>query len=76
MRFNIRDHSKRKVVCISNEDNHFFGCDSNSPLLEVGKTYNVVDVDVHGWHTEVELKEFPNTMFNSCCFEEKEGVQG
>jgi hypothetical protein len=75
VRFDIKNHSKRKVVCISNTDNHFFGCDSNSPLLKVGKTYTVVNVDVHGWHTEVELKEFPNIMFNSCCFDEKGGAE-
>ena len=71
---NIRDYSQREVVCVDNEDNNFFGCDTNSPLLEVGKTYTVVDVEVHSWHTEVELKEFPKIMFNSVCFEEKGGV--
>ena len=67
---NIRDYSEREVVCIDNKDNDFFACDSNSPLLEVGKRYTVVNIDVHGWHTEVELEEFPNTVFNSVCFEE------
>lgn len=70
---NIRDYSERKVICISNEDNSFFACDNNSPLLEVGRQYTVANVDVHGWHTEVELKEFPNTVFNSICFEEMGG---
>ena len=32
---NIEDYSKRKVICINNKDNEFFGCDENSPLLEV-----------------------------------------
>lgn len=67
---NIEDYSKRKVICINNKDNEFFGCDENSPLLEVGKTYTVVNVDVHSWHTEVELEEFPNIIFNSVCFDE------
>lgn len=70
---NIKDSAKRKVVCVDNEDNKFFGCDRNSPLLEVGKTYTVIGVYVHGWHTEVELKEFPNTLFNSVCFVEMVG---
>jgi hypothetical protein len=65
--------SERQVVCVSNEDNNFFSCDSNSPLLEVGKIYTVIDVAVHSWHTEIELKEFPNTLFNSVCFKEKGG---
>ena len=70
---NIRDYSKREVVCINNENNNFFDCDINSPLLEVGKKYIVVNVDVHSWHTKVELEEFPNIVFNSVCFEEKGG---
>ena len=72
---NINNCSEREVVCVRNEDNHFFACDSNSPLLEVGKTYNVVNVDVHSWHTQIELEEFPNIVFNSVCFEEKGGQE-
>lgn len=68
----IKNCAERKIICVKNEDNHFFPCDRNSPLLEVGKTYNVVNVDVHGWHTQVELKEFPSVLFNSVCFEEIE----
>ena len=59
-----------KIICINNEDNDFFECDCNSPLLEVGKTYTVVDVIEHSWHTEIELEEFPGVLFNSVCFEE------
>ena len=70
---NIKDCSERKIVCISNEDGNFFWCDSNSPLLEVGETYTVIGVNVHSWHTEIELKEFPNTLFNSVCFNELVG---
>ncbi len=71
----IKNCSERKVVCIDNENNNFFGCDINSPLLEVGKTYTVTAVNVHSWHTEVELKEFPNKLFNSVCFREKRRPQ-
>ena len=67
---NIWNSSKRDVVCVRNEDNKFFGCDENSPMLEVGKTYTVEEVDVHGWHTEVYLKEIPDVPFNSVLFEE------
>lgn len=68
----IRDGSRRQVVCVSNKNNDFFACDDNSHLLEVGKTYTVVDVIIHSWHTEIETKEFPNILFNSVCFCEKE----
>lgn len=72
----INNRSEREVVCIENKDNNFFSCDSNSPLLEIGKTYNVVNVDVHSYHAQIELKEFPNIVFNSVCFEEKEVQKG
>ena len=68
---NIYDCSERKIVCVSNKDHKFFGCDENSPLLKVGETYTVKSVVVYGWHTEVEVYEFPNTLFNSTCFCEK-----
>lgn len=64
----IYDSSEREVTCVSNKDNKFFACDENSPLLEVGKTYTVVNVIVHSLHTEIEIKEFPNILFNSVCF--------
>ena len=69
----ITDYSEREVICVSNKDDEFFGCDCNSPLLEVGKIYTVIDVDVHSCHVEIRLKEFPNTVFNSVCFEEMVG---
>lgn len=69
----VRNFAEREIVCVCNENNNFFGCDKNSPLLEVGKTYTVVNIDIHSWHSEVELKEFPNIMFNSICFDEKGG---
>lgn len=71
----IYDCSKRKIVCDRNKDTKFFSCDCNSPLLEVGKTYTVENVYVHGWHTEVELEEFPSyILFNSACFREQNEV--
>lgn len=70
---NVRDCSERQVICVSNKDNKFFGCDENSPMLEVGKKYTVVSICIHSWHTEIELEEFPGVAFNSVCFEEEEG---
>ena len=72
---NIYDHSEREVLCVNNKDNKFFRCDENGPLLEVGKTYTVIGVYIHSWHTEIELAEFPNILFNSTCFEEKGGAE-
>lgn len=71
----IFNSSVRKVVCIRNNDSNFFHLNGDSSLLVVGNEYTVVDVDVHSWHTRVELKEFPFKWFNSVLFEEvnKEG---
>ena len=73
MEFNIRDNRVREVVCVSNKDNEFRAVDENSPLLEVGKTYTVIQVDMYDWYTDVILKEFPNVRFNSVCFNEVRG---
>lgn len=59
-----------KAKCISNKDNKFFGCDKNSPFLEIGKEYIVKDIIVHSWHTEIYLEGF-DVPFNSMCFEIK-----
>lgn len=68
---NIKNMTPREVVCIRNENNNFFDCDKNSNMLEVGKTYTLRKMNVYNWYTEVELKEFPDILFNSVCFEEK-----
>lgn len=72
MEINIYNSKPRKVICVDNENNNFFECDENSPLLTVGDTYTLIDIEVHSWHTIVWLGEFPGVEFNSCCFEEME----
>lgn len=66
---NIFDNSIRKIICIRN-DNDTWGCSGNGSLLTVGKQYTLVDTNVHGWYTEIELAEFPGKQFNSVLFEE------
>lgn len=41
-------------------------------LLEVGKTYTVLETDVQPWSTGVSLEEVPNEWFNSVHFMEEE----
>ena len=70
MEFDIWNSSKRKVVCVSNDSEGMIKHSHNHPLLEVGKEYTVVDVEVHSWHTVVYLEEFPSKGFNSVAFNE------
>ena len=58
----------------------FIGCsssqvrwgDNDDPrgILEEGSAYAVKSVEIHSWHTEIELEAFPGKKFNSVCFEE------
>lgn len=68
--FDIYNRRPRPIICIRNEDNKWSHADKNSPMLEVGKTYHVEDVDMGSWHTDVYLEEFPGVPFNSVLFEE------
>lgn len=57
--FNINDHRPRKVVCISGG----YGCVK-------GGVYNVVNVNVGDWKTNLALKETGHTTHNSVNFAE------
>jgi hypothetical protein len=37
-------------------------------LLEPGKEYELLEVELHTWHTKYILKEFPDKKFNSVHF--------
>lgn len=45
------------------------GNDDPKGLLVEGQEYEVVEKDVHSYHTKLTLKEFPNKRFNSVSFE-------
>ena len=68
----IFNSKERKIVCVENDDAGAFGCNGTGHMLTVGAVYTVIDVEVHSWHTIVELKEFPGVGFNSVLFEEIE----
>ena len=67
--FDIWNNIVREVVCVRNDVDF---CNKDRYLLEIGKRYHVTDVEVHSWHTDVRLEEFPDCVFNSVCFEEVE----
>ena len=37
--------------------------------LTEGQKYTVREVEIHDWHTNIHLEEFPETFFNSVHFE-------
>ena len=67
--FDIFNRAERKVKCIAKYDTSPYGlCDYE--VLEIGKEYTVVNVDVYSWYTMITLQEFPNKRFNSVLFSE------
>ena len=61
----------KHVICKNLEETvaNFGSCTDPNGLLEIGKTYTVIEEDVHSWHTKLYLAEFPDKPFNSCHFE-------
>ena len=64
---NINNQMPREVICKRVENGNYF---PNGNLLQIGKKYHLVKMDVYSWHTEVWLKEFPGKIFNSVQFAE------
>lgn len=42
--------------------------DNPNDLLTVGTLYDVVEIEVHSWHTKIELAGFPGKKFNNVNF--------
>lgn len=68
----IFNSKPRKLLCVSNKNHGWTDSDENAHLLTVGSTYTMIGAEVHRWHTNVLLEEFPGVKFNSSCFEECE----
>lgn len=67
----IFNKNKRKIKCIANDDRGgMCVCGYNATLLEIGKEYTLTDVEVHSYHTLIEIEEIPNKQFNSIYFSE------
>jgi hypothetical protein len=56
------DSNKEQVNWGSNDD--------PSLVLKQGEIYTVLCTEVHSWHTNIILEEFPNLKFNHVSFEE------
>jgi hypothetical protein len=42
--------------------------DDPNPILKIGETYTIINVDVHSQHTKIMVKGYVG-KFNSVCFE-------
>lgn len=43
--------------------------DDPNKVLIVGKTYEVIDKEVHSWHTKIRVSDYPDLQFNDASFE-------
>lgn len=60
---------KAKYIGASIDQIRWGSNDDPRDLLEIGKEYDVVGLEVHTMHTKVILTEFPDLRFNSVCFD-------
>ena len=51
-----------------------WGGNSKTDELLIGNEYTVSGIDVHTWHTKIQLKEVKGA-FNSVCFSDKWGMR-
>lgn len=61
---------KVKFTGCSDEQARWGGCNDPRMYLDVGEILEVVDTEVHSWHTKIMLKGQEGLKFNSVCFEE------
>ncbi len=77
MELNIENGTAREVICKRVENGNYF---PNGNLVQKGKKYHLVKMEVHPWYTNVYLKEFPDKVFNSVqfaeCFKTEAEVKG
>jgi len=66
----MQPNDKIKYIGASQAQVEFGGHDDPRELLKENEIYTVSDVEVHSWHTNIILDEFPDKQFNSVCFEE------
>jgi len=59
---------KLKFIGCSEDQINWGNNDNPKNKLEIGKFYEVENVDIHTWHTKISLKGIEG-KFNSTCFE-------
>lgn len=66
----IFNSKPRKLKCIRNDSHGMTVHSENHYLLKIGEIYNMTDIEVFRWNTDIYLEEFPGIPFNSVAFEE------
>jgi len=67
---NIYAKNGDKVICKNISRGYDLTDETANKYLKIGSVYTVDYTDVHNWHTNVYLIEFPNVSFNSTDFED------
>ena len=65
----MKSSNKVSYTGCSKEQISWGSNDDPSTVLTMGDIYTIRKVEVHKWHTKIELREFPGKMFNSTCFD-------
>ncbi len=63
---------KAKYIGASDHQVRWGANDDPRGILEIGREYEILERDVHNWHTKLILSDFPKLKFNSASFEETE----
>lgn len=60
---------KAKYIGTNTDQVKWGSNDDPRGLLEEGKEYEVVGLEVHSWHTKIILTDYPKLRFNGAGFE-------
>lgn len=63
-----------KYIGASQDQINWGNCDDPRDLLQIGREYDVADVEIHSWHTKVMLAGFPGAWFPSVAFDDLDGT--
>lgn len=69
-KLDISNKEEREIVCATLSGVDLYGGNYYKRILTIGATYTLSAIYIHKWNTYVELKEFPDILFNSALFEE------
>lgn len=64
----IRTKPRNKVIFAFPNNGNNPEIEAAKKYLVVGKKYTIKTIEVHGFHTDITLKEVPNITFNSVQF--------
>jgi hypothetical protein len=65
----MRHGTRVRFIGCDRDQINWGGCDDPNPVLFKDTVYYIERVDVHTWHSKIELRGIKG-KFNSVCFEE------